>query len=128
MSEKLIEKLTEWVSRRSVLAGISTATAAMVTSLFDVTRASDPVVVCGSNTIKFACCCLFFSPSGPACTDCACEWCWTCEKNNPFECQIWTCYECYSAGPCSGTSPCGGVGTNAKCSRAFYKTVTCRRF
>jgi hypothetical protein len=119
MSEKLVEKLSEWVSRRSVLERLSAGAVAMVASLFDIGLASGEV--CGPNTVKFQCCCLCHPPTGSECTGCACQWQWICDTFAINNCKRWTCVECYSVGPCLGGC------TNVKCSRAFYRSIVCSR-
>ena len=122
MSEKFVEKLTEAVSRRGILASLSAAGAAFVSGLFGVAYASGDGCVPG--TVAVGCCCLCIDPRNCAYNTgaCGCQWSWTCETGLP-NCRRYTCRECFDFPlPCDANpSSC----SNALCSRATYVTIGC---
>jgi len=122
--EKIIEKLTQAVSRRRFLTRLSAAAAAFalgVLGLSDVAHAG-----CPPGTVRVACCCLCKRPGTCVYGSCACQWSWPCEWTDGSVCREYTCWECYSSQGswCDPDGP-DGACNQAKCSRATYRTIPC---
>jgi len=118
MSGKFVEKLTEIVSRRSILATMSAAAAAFVSGLFDVAFAGPPES-CPPGFVPVGCCCLCQNSTSP-CSGCACEWCWMCQVPQGTTCRRYKCRECYNS-----LLPCDSKCQNIKCSQAVYVVRPC---
>jgi hypothetical protein len=108
MSEKVIEKLTEAVSRRGFLGKLSGAAAALVLSLFGAAKPALAIAY-------VACCTLCLQPGTCSYSGCACQWSWVCEHTDG---SFWRCFECYAA-----PSYCGPECRNIKCSRAVPTNI-----
>jgi hypothetical protein len=105
MNDKMVEKLTKMVSRRGVLARLTTGAAALASSLLGTSKASAALV-------SVACCLLCNNSS--TCSSCNCTWSWTCQDRFLWWCDTYSCIECYMV-----TWPCSGSCTNVKCSQAL---------
>ena len=98
MFAKLVEQLTEAVSRRGFLQRMGQAAAAIGLVLAGVDVAKAVVAMC----------CDLCLPPSASCSGCTCQWCWTCPHTDGC---VYSCNECYSGATgawCNNrTSPAG---------------------
>jgi hypothetical protein len=110
--EKLVEKLTEVVSRRSMLKRLSAVTATFLLGVFSFSKVVE--AACPTGLYQLLCCCLCKNPGTCTYENCACEWDWECPWRIGQNCYDILCRECFiEPTPCNGSqSAC----SNAKCS------------
>lgn len=120
MSEKLIEKLSSVLGRRSFLGRLSSAAAAAAALALGLSETAQ--AKCGFGYYTVACCCLCKNPQTCNPTGAVCMWPWTCEYvvSLPTNCRLYTCKEYYSTAGCQGDCT-----PTVFCSRASYSPMTC---
>lgn len=133
MLRRIVDHLTETVTRRGMLGSMASRAAALTLGIFGMSRLA--TAGCGTGYIDVKCCCLCSSTTCTNFTQCSVIWCWTCPFHNVgSECYIYKCVECYTAGAdpscqvdfgaCDGTiDDCGC--TNIICSAALNTGGLC---
>ncbi len=100
MWDRIIEKLSQTVSRRSLLGRAASACWAVPAAICGFAVRPALALNCGTLVPCWCCCVCSTTRCGGNYEVCDGTWCWTCHQKGPrpYECWIVDCIECYVAG------------------------------
>jgi hypothetical protein len=125
MLNKIVQHLSNAVSRRSFIGRFASGCSALVLSVLGMGR----LAVAGGGP---GCCVLCANkPTCSANPSCAAKWCWTCPSGSGSFCRIFQCLECFGIDHGCHQYPCaeGGVFcdlcSNVICNHAINTGLPC---
>lgn len=113
MFNKVVVKLGEAISRRSILGKVASAVTVTLFGIFGLEAKT-----CNPPLYPRACCCLC-SSSGCTGKTCSATWCWMCPYRVGVNCIIYKCTECYSSTSGCSNTDCDGSSTTG-CPNCDY--------
>ena len=95
MWDRIMEKLSQAVSRRTLLGRAASACAAVAAAICGFAVRSSGSGPCGSLHHYYCCCVCSSNLCGGEYAQCSGRWCWMCPYKHLDQCELVACIECY---------------------------------